>query len=149
MKVFVTVVAAGFPVALVIAWAFELTPEGMKRTEHIPRDEKLPSRRRRKFAALIASLALLAAGLLAYQLLRARGSGTNPDLNNKSIAVLPFANLSDDKGSAYFVDGMQDEVVTRLAKIGAPGSSVRSAMGLRKRLMAYRTESSMILFLGR
>ncbi len=63
-------------------------------------------------------MALLAAGLLVYQLLRARGSGTESDPNNKLIAVLPFANLSDDKGNAYFVDGMQDEVITRLAKIG-------------------------------
>ena len=121
MKVFIAVIAAGFPIALVIAWAFELTPEGLKRTDDVAPNEKQPSSWR-KFAALIIAVALFAAGLLAFQLLRPRISTTPttaPAGNNKSIAVLPFASLSEDKANAYFADGIQDEILTRLSKIGA------------------------------
>src|SRR2546428_13256143 len=61
MKVFVTLIAAGFPIALVIAWAFEMTPEGMKRTEDVPPNEFIPQWSRRKFATSIVSVALVAA----------------------------------------------------------------------------------------
>jgi hypothetical protein len=64
----VVVVLLGFPIALVIAWAFEMTPEGMKRTENISPDEKLPQWSLRKFVAFFASLAILAAGLLIFRL---------------------------------------------------------------------------------
>jgi TolB-like protein len=114
MKVFVTIVAAGFPIALVIAWAFEMTPEGMKRTENVSPNEFIPQWSRRRFAMLIASVAMVAAGLLLFQLWHARSSSTAAD---KSIAVLPFESLSDDKANAYFATGIQDEIMTRLAKI--------------------------------
>src|SRR4051812_24971222 len=65
----IVLVLLGFPVALVIAWAFEMTPEGMKRTENISPDELLPQWSKRKFAAVFAALALIAAALLAWQLL--------------------------------------------------------------------------------
>jgi TolB-like protein/cytochrome c-type biogenesis protein CcmH/NrfG len=132
MKVFVVVILLGFPVALVIAWAFEMTPEGMKRTENISPNEVIPQWSRRKFAALMITLALVAAGLLAFQFLRPRStevvrtttsspttSPTSPPIPEKSIAVLPFENLSDDKSNAYFADGIQDEILTRLSKIAA------------------------------
>jgi hypothetical protein len=66
----------GFPIALVLAWAFEMTPEGLKRTENVSPDEVVPQWSRRKFAALIISLALAAASLLAFQFLRSK-SGTS------------------------------------------------------------------------
>ena len=66
----VVLVLLGFPIALVIAWAFEMTPEGMKRTEDVSPGEKLPQWSRRKFVALIAVIAFIAAGLLAWQLFR-------------------------------------------------------------------------------
>src|SRR6202045_3102130 len=75
MRVFVVVILLGFPVALIIAWAFEMTPEGMKRTEDVSPDEVIPQWSRRKFAALIISLALVAAGLLLFQTIR---SNTTP-----------------------------------------------------------------------
>lgn len=118
LKVFVAAIAAGFPLALICAWAFELTPEGMKRTDDISPEDKRSSWSGRKFAAAVAVVALAAAALLAFQKMRAPGSASAANVSNKSIAVLPFENLSDDKGNAYFVDGMQDEVITRLAKIG-------------------------------
>src|SRR5712691_13417609 len=64
----------GFPIALVIAWAFEMTPEGMKRTENVSPDEVIPQWSKRKFAALIIGIAVIAAGLLAFQLLRSTRS---------------------------------------------------------------------------
>jgi TolB-like protein/Flp pilus assembly protein TadD len=117
MKVFVTIVAAGFPIALVIAWAFEMTPEGMKRTANVPPNEFIPQWSRRKFATLIVSVALIAAALLIFQLWRIQSLSTAASLSQKSIAVLPFESLSEDKANAYFAEGIQDEILTRLAKI--------------------------------
>jgi TolB-like protein/Tfp pilus assembly protein PilF len=107
----------GFPLALVIAWAFEMTPEGMKRTENVLPNEHIPQWSRKKFAAFILVAGLSAAGLFAFQMLRPK-EPTSPAVNAKSIAVLPFENLSRDPENAYFADGIQDEILTRLAKIG-------------------------------
>src|SRR5881392_3498158 len=104
MKVFVVIVAAGLVIALVIAWAFEMTPEGMKRTEDIRPDEKIPQWSRRKFAALIIVVAIAAGALLVFKLVGtarwavrsddtdgSRGGGTvSLPVPLKSIAVLPF-----------------------------------------------------------
>lgn len=117
MKVFVILIAAGFPIALVIAWAFEMTPEGMKRTENVPPNEFNPQWSKRKFAALIVSVALLAAGLLIFQIWTMRSSLTLASAPSKSIAVLPFENRSHDPENAYFAEGVQDEILTRLAKV--------------------------------
>src|SRR6202030_2764821 len=121
MKAFIVVIAAGFVVALVIAWAFEMTPEGMKRTEDVRPDEKIPQWSRRKFAALILVITICAAALLGYQVFRAKpepvSSSDVPNVPLKSIAVLPFENLSEEKANAYFADGIQDEILTRLSKI--------------------------------
>jgi TolB-like protein/Tfp pilus assembly protein PilF len=117
----IVVVALGFPIALVIAWAFEMTPEGMKRTEDVSPDEKIPQWSPRKFAALIVTVAVLATSLLCYQIIRNKTvqAPAMTSASEKSIAVLPFENLSDDKSNAYFADGIQDEILTNLAKIGA------------------------------
>ena len=120
MKVFVVIVAAGFAVALLIAWAFEMTPQGIKRTEDVRPDEVIPQWSRRKFAALIIVIAIAATALLAYQWLRPKSSMSAvdaPDIPLKSIAVLPFDNLSRDPDNAFFAEGVQDEILTRLAKI--------------------------------
>jgi len=113
MKVFVAIVALGFPVALVIAWAFEMTPEGIKRTEDVEHDVQ-PRWSRKKFAALIVIIALLAGGLLAFQLLRTKSASQTTD---QSIAVLPLANESGDAGQEYFSDGLTDELINGLGKI--------------------------------
>jgi len=68
----VVILTVGFALALYISWAFEATPQGMKRTANVPADTVLPSWSRRKFAAFIITIALLATGLLAYDLLRNR-----------------------------------------------------------------------------
>jgi TolB-like protein/Flp pilus assembly protein TadD len=113
----VVVTLLGFPIALVIAWAFEMTPEGMKRTENISPNDQIPQWSRKKFTAFIFVVGLTAAALLAFQLLRPKAA-TAPAAAVKSIAVLPFENLSEHPENAYFADGIQDEILTRLAKIG-------------------------------
>src|SRR3977135_1092994 len=70
MKVFVTVIAAGFPIALVIAWAFAMTPDGKKRTENPSPNQQLPQWSRRKFATMIVVIAVLATSLLVYNFAR-------------------------------------------------------------------------------
>jgi adenylate cyclase len=78
MTVLVVVVTLGFVVALYISWAFEATPEGMKRTENVPAGAVLPTWSRRKFAVFIITIALMAAGLLAFDLLRNRSKPASP-----------------------------------------------------------------------
>jgi len=124
MKVFVTAIAAGFPIALVLAWAFEMTPEGMKRTENVSPNESIPQWSRGKFMSLILIMAIVAGSLLLFQFTRSNPAAPTTNraqregASEKSIAILPFENLSEDKANAYFADGMQDEIITRLAKIG-------------------------------
>jgi TolB-like protein/Tfp pilus assembly protein PilF len=121
MKVFVTAIAFGFPVALVLAWAFELTPEGIKRVEDVTPNESITRRTARKLDFLIIAVLLFAIAALVYQQLRPKRPATVTStlvaIPEKSIAVLPFENLSSDKENAYFAEGIQDEILTRLSKI--------------------------------
>ena len=119
MKVFVTVIALGFPIAVILAWAFELTPEGIKRAEKVSPDESRIRHPGRKLTMSIAVVALIAAGLLIFQFTRKTSVTTNPNVgaDSRSIAVLPFDNLSSDKENAFFAQGIQDEIITTLSKI--------------------------------
>lgn len=131
MKALVVLLTLGFLLALIIAWAFEMTPQGMKRTEDLSVEEirALPYWSARKFAALIGSIAVLALALLVYQLAgrhwleqeraakRAPAAPAAEMISSKSIAVLPFQNLSKDEANAFFADGVQDEILTTLAKV--------------------------------
>jgi TolB-like protein len=121
MKVLIAALAVGFPIAAVLAWAFEITPEGIVRAEDVSPNESITRRTGRKLVGLTVVLAFAAAGLFAFQLWRSkspvRASPIAPVITEKSIAVLPFENLSDDKNNAYFADGIQDEILTKLASI--------------------------------
>ena len=118
MRLIVLAIIVGFPIALVVAWAFELTPEGLKRTENA--DRSLDARRRSHawiyvvVAGAVLSMALFLLGRFTASHATAPSSSSVP---NKSIAVLPFENLSDDKANGYFAEGIQDEILTRLSKI--------------------------------
>ena len=125
MKAFVVFLAFGFVISVMISWAFEATPDGLKRTENISPDAKLPTWSRQKFVTFIVGVAVIAAGLLAFNLFRTKPitpPTTAAPITNKSVAVLAFANLSDDKGSEYFSDGISEELLTVLQKI--PGLRV-------------------------
>ena len=112
VRVVVLAIMIGFPIALVIAWAFELTPEGLKRTEEA---DAAPAHRSAGRAWIFVALA---AGLLSLALFfLGRYTMTPARSVAKSIAVLPFENRSEDPANAYLAEGIQDEILTRLAKI--------------------------------
>jgi TolB-like protein/tetratricopeptide (TPR) repeat protein len=128
MKAFIIIIALCFPVALIFSWAFEITPEGIKLESEIEPTKSIARRTGRKIVAVTIALAVVAAGLFVYQLLRSKSpsaaavlpstaSNAAVDIPSKSIAVLPFENRSRDPDNAYFADGIQDEILTRLSKI--------------------------------
>ena len=121
MKIFVAVILLGFPAALILSWAFEITPEGIKLESEVAPNDSMTRKTGRKIVAITAGLAVIAAGLFVFQYVRSKSSTSNstaaPMVTNKSIAVLPFDNLSRDPDNAYFAEGVQDEILTRLAKV--------------------------------
>src|SRR5438132_3410737 len=104
----------GFPIAMAVAWIYELTPEGFVRTEDV--DPATQRQFGRKVDFVIIGVLLLVIAILVYQRLPFRTESEEAILE-KSIAVLPFANLSDAKANAFFADGVQDDILTSLAKI--------------------------------
>jgi TolB-like protein/Tfp pilus assembly protein PilF len=116
IRLVVLIIAIGFPIALIIAWAFELTPEGLKRTEAADREATKPSRHK-AWIYIVIMAAALSVGLFFVGRHTALNRAVTSNLPEKSIAVLPFANLSGDPDNAYFAAGIQDEIITRLAKI--------------------------------
>jgi TolB-like protein/Tfp pilus assembly protein PilF len=120
VRLVIALVAIGFPVALIIAWAFELTPEGIKRTEDVDPAQTSKNRAWIYVAVIGAafSIGLFFIGRYSSQnTANAARTETGTDLPGKSIAVLPFDNLSRDPDNAFFAEGVQDEILTRLAKV--------------------------------
>ncbi|PYK46760.1 MAG: hypothetical protein DME46_01135, partial [Verrucomicrobia bacterium] len=116
VRLVVLLILVGFPVALIIAWAFELTPAGIKRTEEA--DLAYPGRSRgRAWIYVVISAGLVSAGLFFLGRYTAPNENKIANMPAKSIAVLPFENLSRDPDNAYFTEGIQDEILTRLAKV--------------------------------
>src|SRR6266571_5887301 len=105
----------GFPIAMAVAWIYELTPAGFVRTEDV--DPATQRQFGRKVDFVIIGLLLLVIAILVYQRLPFR-TESEEAIPEKSIAVLPFANFSADKENAFFADGIQDDILTSLAQIG-------------------------------
>ena len=114
IRLIVLLIALGFPIALFLSWAFELTPQGLKRTEDVDPAQSSARSRAWIYVAIIGGL--LSIGLFFVGRYTALKSNT-PGRGEKSIAVLPFENISDDKESTYFADGVQDQILTSLAKV--------------------------------
>jgi formate hydrogenlyase subunit 3/multisubunit Na+/H+ antiporter MnhD subunit len=119
IRLVVLLLAIGFVVALVFSWAFELTAEGLKRTEDVDATKSATKRTGRKLDFVIIAILLLIIGIFTYQRFAGQKvrSAAGSQVLEKSIAVLPFENRSRDPDNAYFADGIQDEILTRLSKI--------------------------------
>src|SRR3954469_25460728 len=127
VRAVILLLVLGFPLALILAWAFELTAEGLKRTEDVPPHESIRHHTGRKLLAVAAVGAALGAGLFIVQVTRRsvvspkQNSSPSPEIvqviPEKSIAVLPFNNLSAEAENAFFTDGIQEEILANLAKV--------------------------------
>src|SRR3954464_8018288 len=109
LRLVILLLLIGFPISLILAWALEVTPGGIRATPEAP----AAPRRRRNILALIAVGIIISAAAGFFLLPRATARKID-----KSIAVLPFENFSDDKENAFFADGIQDDILTNLSKIG-------------------------------
>jgi TolB-like protein/cytochrome c-type biogenesis protein CcmH/NrfG len=110
LRLVIALVLLGFPIALVLAWAYDITSQGVRAT---PATAAPGTHRRRNVIMLVATGVVISAAAGFFLLPRVSAHKVD-----KSIAVLPFENLSDDKENAYFADGIQDDVLTNLSKIG-------------------------------
>jgi len=119
LKSITVILLLGLPLALFFAWAFELTPEGIKREKDVVRDESIADITGRKLDFLIIGTLVLAVGFLLFDKFGASPVEDSPEVTvttqKQSIAVLPFVNLSDDKD--YFADGLSEELLNLLVKI--------------------------------
>ena len=136
MKVFATVIALGFPLALFFAWAYELTPEGLKREAEIDRSQSVTANTGRVIDYFIIAALILALSYFAFDkfvlvasrdaaavktaseaVIEQAGDSGQAEILSKSIAVLPFVNMSDDAGNEYFSDGISEEILNALAQV--------------------------------
>jgi len=135
LRLVILLVLVGFPIALILAWAFDITAQGIRATP----DTTAPrTRRRRNIIMLIATGVVISAATGFFLLPRVAAHKVD-----KSIAVLPFENLSDEKENAYFADGIQDDVLTNLSKI----SDVRVIS--RTSVMQYRGRPTNLREIGK
>src|SRR5215831_19359578 len=134
----IALLLVGFPVALVLAWMFDITPTGIERTSAVEPHPQSKSRRRRNVILLGMGGATISVAAGFFLLPRAVAHKVD-----RSIAVLPFENLSDDQGNAYFADGIQDDVLTNLSKIGDLKVISRTSV------MQYRSRPSNVRDIGK
>jgi TolB-like protein/Tfp pilus assembly protein PilF len=127
----IVLVALGFPIALALSWAFEITPEGIKRESEVAPHESITRHTGKRLVRITVALAVIAAGFLAFQFLRPKltkneaTGATSPlpasvarrAVDEKSVAVLAFANLSGEKDNESFADSVSEELLNVLGKV--------------------------------
>src|SRR5438034_6621811 len=135
LRFVIVLLLLGFPIALMLAWAYDITAQGVRATPTIagPR-----THRRRNVVMLVATGVAISAAAGFFLL-----PGVSARKIDKSIAVLPFENLSDEKENAYFADGIQDDVLTNLSKIGDLKVISRTSV------MPYRGKASNVREIGK
>jgi TolB-like protein/Tfp pilus assembly protein PilF len=135
MKVFATIIILGFPLALFLAWSFELTPDGIKKEKDVDRSLSITAQTGRKIDYVIISVLVVALGFFAYDkfvlspvreittietdIQSAADQADSTAADEKSIAVLPFENISRDQAHEPFTIGIHDDLLTQLSKIGS------------------------------
>ena len=146
MQAFTFLLMLGFPLALIFAWAFEITPEGIKFEKHVVREESITHATGRKLDFVIIAMLVVALGFFAYdkfvldpdrdaaeveaavQVAQEQvASAVERQVSAKSIAVLPFVNMSDDAGNEYFSDGISEEILNLLSKVSELRVTSRSS----------------------
>jgi TolB-like protein/Tfp pilus assembly protein PilF len=135
LRLVIMLLLIGFPIALILAWAFDVTPQGIRATPNAA----TPRMHRRRNVIMLVATGVIVSAIAGFFLLP-RASAHKID---KSIAVLPFENLSDDKENAYFADGIQDDVLTNLSKIGDLKVISRTSV------MPYRGKASNVREIGK
>src|SRR5216117_100994 len=136
LRLVIVLLLVGFPIALILAWAFDVTPQGIRATP----DVAMPRTNRRRNIIMLVATGVIVSAIAGFFLLPRISSARKID---KSIAVLPFENLSDDKENAYFADGIQDDVLTNLSKIGDLKVISRTSV------MPYRGKASNVREIGK
>src|SRR5712691_6384157 len=111
LRLVIVLLLVGFPIALILAWAFDVTPQGIRATP----DVAVPRTHRRRNVIMLVATGVIVSAIAGFFLLPRISSAHKID---KSIAVLPFESLSADKENNYFDDGIQDDTLTNLSKIG-------------------------------
>jgi hypothetical protein len=157
-SVVVVLLGVGFPIALILAWAYEITPEGVKKTRLVPLEESITQLTAGKLNYVVTILLVLAVGFIVldnYVLTADRRAvpdadqaSTSSSRDLRSIAVLPFANRSAEPDDEFFVAGIHDDILSQLARISSLKVISRtSVMGYRdtgKQLRAIGEELGLI-----
>ena len=117
MQAFTFLLILSFPLALLFAWAFELTPDGVKRERDVDPAKSIAHHTGRKLDFVIIAVLVLAVSFLVVDRYTGQRASDSQQTTNKSIAVLPFVNMSDDAGNEYFSDGISEEILNSLAKV--------------------------------
>jgi TolB-like protein/cytochrome c-type biogenesis protein CcmH/NrfG len=123
-KLILTLLAVGLPIALIFAWAYELTPEGLKREKDVDRSQSITGRTGRRLDFVIIGVLVFAVAVLSFDKFLSPDSNeiiadvvVEPTQSTPSIAVLPFVNMSADADSGYFSDGLSDTLLHMLAQV--------------------------------
>ena len=135
LRFVIVLLLLGFPIALMLAWAYDITAQGVRATP----ETAVPRRHRRRNIIMLVATGVIISAAAGFFLLP-RVSARKID---KSIAVLPFENLSNEKDNAYFADGIQDDVLTNLSKIGDLKVISRTSV------MSYRGKASNVREIGK